>query len=225
MRDEIISYNEMCRREGQQLQHGMNFRDAPRISVMLMSQRRNAPYDDSLSADGTELIYEGHDVPKTAGIIPKNEDQPWATASGRPTRNGKFAAAVDNSNTFPRVRVYDKLMDGTWSDKGLFNLIRYEFIHSGVRKVFKFHMILAPDQEDSDEVPIAADQPMTRIIPGWVKHEVFKRDKGKCVKCGAGDFLHFDHDLPYSKGGASITPENVRILCARHNLEKGARIE
>jgi hypothetical protein len=33
-----------------------------------------------------------------------------------------------------------------------------------------------------------------------------------------------DHDLPWSKGGTSITEENVQLLCARHNLEKSDRI-
>jgi 5-methylcytosine-specific restriction endonuclease McrA len=40
------------------------------------------------------------------------------------------------------------------------------------------------------------------------------------VTCGATDNLHFDHDVPFSKGGSSITPDNVKLLCARHNLEK-----
>lgn len=226
MRDEILTYTEMCARERQSLQHGMNFREAPGVSVMLMSRRPNAPYEDELSEDGTELIYEGHDAPKTAGINPKAIDQPRTTATGWPTRNGKFAAAVDGGTAWPRVRVYEKLRAGIWSDKGLFDLFRYDYVPSGGRKVFKFHMRLAPDQ--SDTVPglyIAADRPMTRIIPGWVKQAVFKRDQGKCVECGSTDQLHFDHDLPYSRGGSSLTPANVRILCARHNLSKGARIQ
>ncbi|MBI5265885.1 MAG: HNH endonuclease, partial [candidate division Zixibacteria bacterium] len=57
------------------------------------------------------------------------------------------------------------------------------------------------------------------------KRIVWQRDGGKCVKCGATDELHFDHDIPYSKGGTSISADNVRILCARHNLQKGAKIE
>jgi 5-methylcytosine-specific restriction endonuclease McrA len=36
--------------------------------------------------------------------------------------------------------------------------------------------------------------------------------------------LHFDHDLPYSKGGTSITEDNVQLMCARHNLKKGNKI-
>jgi hypothetical protein len=61
---------------------------------------------------------------------------------------------------------------------------------------------------------------------GGVKQKVavWKRDGGKCVQCGSASNLHFDHDLPYSKGGSSITVDNVKILCARHNLGKGAKI-
>lgn len=59
-----------------------------------------------------------------------------------------------------------------------------------------------------------------RVIPTKIKQEVWKRDGGKCVKCGAKDNLHFDHVIPHSKGGTSITSENIQILCARHNLEK-----
>ncbi|MDA0735485.1 MAG: HNH endonuclease [Chloroflexi bacterium] len=62
------------------------------------------------------------------------------------------------------------------------------------------------------------------MIPTAVKVEVWKRDGGKCTVCGAGDELHFDHILPYSKGGTSIKSVNVQLLCARHNLEKRDQI-
>jgi hypothetical protein len=35
---------------------------------------------------------------------------------------------------------------------------------------------------------------------------------------------HFDHDIPFSKGGSSLTAANVRLLCAKHNLEKSEKI-
>jgi hypothetical protein len=205
------------------LQRGMNFRAPPQVSIVLMSRRPNAPYEDALSEDGTELIYEGHDEPKTPGVDPKRTDQPWQTASGTSTENAKFARATEGPDR-ALVRVYEKLRQGIWSDKGLFELIRYEYVLVGERKVFKFHMRLASEQEEAPALMVA-DRPMTRIIPGWVKQEVFKRDAGKCVICGAADQLHFDHDFPYSRGGTSYTPQNVRILCARHNLEKGAKIQ
>jgi 5-methylcytosine-specific restriction endonuclease McrA len=55
--------------------------------------------------------------------------------------------------------------------------------------------------------------------------EVWKRDHGKCVKCGAIKNLHFDHELPFSKGGTSLTSKNVRLLCMVCNLAKSAKIE
>jgi 5-methylcytosine-specific restriction endonuclease McrA len=45
------------------------------------------------------------------------------------------------------------------------------------------------------------------------------------VVCGATDELHFDHIVPYSKGGSSFVADNVQLLCARHNLEKRDKIE
>src|SRR4030043_302242 len=64
-----------------------------------------------------------------------------------------------------------------------------------------------------------------RMIPPEVKLEVWKRDKGKCVKCGSTDNLHFDHIIPFSKGGSSLVAENIQILCARHNISKRDNIE
>jgi 5-methylcytosine-specific restriction endonuclease McrA len=85
-------------------------------------------------------------------------------------------------------------------------------------------MILS-DREIDEDSRAGVPEEFRRVIPSWVKQAVFKRDKGQCVLCGSTDQLHFDHDLPYAKGGTGLMPENVRILCARHNLSKGARIE
>ncbi|MFC2015030.1 HNH endonuclease [Chloroflexota bacterium] len=64
-----------------------------------------------------------------------------------------------------------------------------------------------------------------RIIPSQVKLAVWKRDNAKCVKCGSTENLHFDHIIPFSKGGSSLVKENIQLLCARHNLEKRDNIE
>jgi hypothetical protein len=204
----------------------MYFRNQPANSVVLMSRRRGAPYVDQLSEDGTELEYEGHDVRKEGDVEPKGVDQPWELANGTPTENALFARAAEafKAHAPPyRVRVYEKLRPGIWSDKGLFELVDYSYVPSGGRKVFRFKMRLCAEPE---EQLAAADRPfVTRAIPSWVKQAVYKRDKGKCVLCGESDNLHFDHDLPYSKGGTSLAPANVRLLCAHHNLRKGARIE
>jgi len=63
--DNVIPYVEMCRREGTSLQRGMNFGLGGNHSVILMSVRHNAPYRDKIEDNGTTLVYEGHDEPKT----------------------------------------------------------------------------------------------------------------------------------------------------------------
>ncbi len=64
-----------------------------------------------------------------------------------------------------------------------------------------------------------------RAIPPAVKLEVWKRDRGRCVICRSRVTLQFDHVIPWSKGGSSLTAANVQILCAKHNSQKRARIE
>jgi hypothetical protein len=206
----------------------MYFRNQPAVSVVLMSRRPGAPYVDTLSEDGTVLEYEGHDVKREGKMDPKELDQPWTLPNGAPSENGLFAEAAKKYNrgeSHPAlVRVYEKLRPGIWSDKGLFELIGHRYDEIDGRQAFRFRMRLTEETMDTT-VLRAADAPRSRIIPSHVKQVVFKRDKGKCVLCGAMDQLHFDHDLPYSRGGASVIVENVRLLCARHNLEKSAKIE
>ncbi len=63
----------------------------------------------------------------------------------------------------------------------------------------------------------------SRYIPDRVKSEVWYRDGGQCVICGAKEYKEFDHVIPLSKGGAT-TVENLQILCRKCNSEKGDRI-
>jgi hypothetical protein len=63
----------------------------------------------------------------------------------------------------------------------------------------------------------------TRHIPDEVKREVWDRDGGRCTRCGAADYLEFDHIIPHTRGGAS-TEKNVQLLCRKCNLLKSDRI-
>ncbi|MBU4348724.1 HNH endonuclease [bacterium] len=49
-------------------------------------------------------------------------------------------------------------------------------------------------------------------IPDHVKRFVWKRDCGKCVKCGTQDNLEYAHILSLSQGGFNTT-KNIRLLC------------
>ena len=232
MRDNVISYFEMCQREGTSLQRGMNFRLRGKHSVILMSLHPNAPYQDRIEKDGSILIYEGHDEPKSGKVRnPKSVDQPEYLPSGNLTENGKFHKAAQQYKSGLKrpdiVRVYEKIKKGIWADNGYFHLVDSWQESDGNRRVFKFKLVAVEnvlnDQASEDEQE--TDTKRSRIIPTHIKLEVWKRDKGKCVKCGASGELHFDHILPFSKGGTSLKVENVQLLCARHNLEKSAKIQ
>ena len=228
---QIIHYLEMCSEEGVNLQRGMNFRLHGGPSIILMSLRKGAPYADRVEDDGRTLIYEGHDVPRTSGALyPKTVDQPMRNPGGSLSDNGRFyeaAKAHKEGGKAPElVKVYEKLKSGIWVFNGIFALVDAWQNDSNGRKVFKFRLELTDQTVTAPDRPRQlADLPHTRMIPSQVKVEVYRRDGGKCVKCGAADHLHFDHILPFSKGGTSLTAQNIQLLCARHNLEKRDRIE
>jgi len=225
---DVISYLEMCRQEGVNLQRGMNFRLHGRFTVILMSVRRGAPYVDRIEGNGRVLIYEGHDVPRTKSMPdPKRGDQPMANPSGSPTQNGLFQQAAIKYKRNPGppelVKVYEKIYSGIWVYNGLFKLVDAWQEVCNARKVFKFKLEMVGDIEQVETKEKEIDH--SRLIPASVKLEVWKRDKGRCVECGSRDNLHFDHVIPYSKGGSSLVAENIQLLCARHNLAKRDRIE
>lgn len=229
MSDNVLSYIEMCQREGASLQAGMNFGLGGNHSVILMSVRPNAPYRDRLEDGGTTLIYEGHDMPRTAACPnPKVVDQPLKTHTGKPTQNGKFSSAAHaaKNQTRPpeRVRVYEKIRPGIWAYNGIFHLVDAWTERDHFRTVCKFKLLAVEGDEDLSQ-PVRLTAERRRIIPSQVKLEVWQRDAGKCSMCGATDELHFDHILPYSRGGTSVTAANVQLLCARHNLAKSDSIQ
>lgn len=232
MRGSVISYIEMCQKEGTSLQRGMNFRLNGHHSVILMSVRPNSPYRDEVQEDGAILIYEGHDEPRRRGIAdPKVLDQPERLSSGTFTENGKFHQAAQLFKAGQKgpdiVHVYEKIKTGIWTDNGFFHLIDSWIENDGVRNVFKFKLVAVESvsNESAAEEVTSHSAERSRIIPTSVKLEVWARDGGKRVTCGATDELHFDHILPYSKGGTSLKAENVQLLCARHNLRKSAKIQ
>ena len=223
----IISYHELVGIEKQNLQRGMNYRCSKTHSVFLMSTRKNAPYNDEIAADGRILIYEGHDSDKRYSKNPRTDDQPRFLPSGKLTDNGKFEKAAIDFKTNKRepetVRVYEKIKDGIWSFNGVFKLVDAYEKQVNERKVFKFILQLTDEKIKGLKEVIELEED-ARVIPSEVKAKVWKRDKGQCVKCGSKEHLHFDHILPYSKGGTSRDERNIQLLCARHNLQKSDKI-
>ena len=221
----VISYTQLVIKEnGKQIQKGMNYGIQKTYSVVLMSTQKNAPYNDHILEEGV-IEYEGHDVPSNLNPDKKLVDQSLLTPSGTPTENGKFfQAALDYKEGIKepsQVQVYRKLRKGIWVDMGFYDLIDAYEKQDLERKVFKF--LLKPKIELNENDQEYLDLLHDRQIPGEVQKEVYERDRGKCVECGSTENLHFDHILPFSKGGSSKVAKNIQLLCARHNLKKGAK--
>jgi hypothetical protein len=74
---DVVSYREMCDLYGISLQRGMNFRIRNSESLILMSIRPGAPYEDRVEQGGRVVVYEGHDAPRRkGGPDPNFIDQP-----------------------------------------------------------------------------------------------------------------------------------------------------
>ena len=68
---------------------------------------------------------------------------------------------------------------------------------------------------------------ISRTIPRPTQFRVLKRENQICCVCSKpvpDDDIHFDHVIPYSKGGSS-DESNIRLLCSQCNLQKGNRFE
>ena len=226
-RDDILSHRQLCEiAHGAHVTKGMNYRIKGQLSVLLMSVRENAPYADQIGDSGMTLVYEGHDVPRSAAVpYPKLVDQELFLPSGKLTENGKFYRAVQEFQAGSReaesVVVFEKIKKGLWSYTGTFRMTDARPVEVDGRRVFKYSLEL----DESAAAPLHSQPERAehnRLIPTEVKIAVWNRDRGKCTKCGTVDMLHFDHVIPFSKGGSSVAVDNIQLLCARHNLEKRA---
>ena len=235
-RGDVIRYIDMSMAEGFSIQRGMNYMIQEKdYTNILMSERENAQYADRFENDGANIIYEGHDESKkdcADGVQAKEIDQQPYLPSGKLTENGKFYTAAkkhkDQGAPARKVKVYEKIKSGIWVYNGYFDLVDAFIENTGTRNVFKFKLQAineSVENASSNSDISILEQEHNRLIPTSVKVAVYARDKGRCVKCGATTNLHYDHILPFSKGGSSTTPENIQLLCAACNLKKHDHIE
>lgn len=69
--------------------------------------------------------------------------------------------------------------------------------------------------------PVPIGERKSRNVPQDVKIAVAARDGAKCRQCGSAQDLHYDHVIPWSKGGSNIA-KNIQLLCGTCNRRKGA---
>ncbi len=65
--------------------------------------------------------------------------------------------------------------------------------------------------------------PVRPRIPESIRIEVWRRDSGKCARCGSREKLEYDHIVPISKGGSN-TARNIELLCELHNRSKSNNV-
>ena len=104
---------------------------------------------------------------------------------------------------------------GRWIFGLLIILSVIYFLNRWYISIFQGRSIPSDDGIPSDD---------SRYIPSEVKRIVWTRDHGRCVICGSNRRIHYDHDIPFSKGGSN-TVDNIRILCDKCNLRKSDKIE
>jgi hypothetical protein len=66
-------------------------------------------------------------------------------------------------------------------------------------------------------------KPQRRALTEKVRHEVWRRDQGRCVDCQGRTNLEYDHIIAVSRGGSN-TARNVELRCETCNRRKGARV-
>ena len=126
-----------------------------------------------------------------------------------------FSWAIDIIGTiieFPFRLAYTIIIN---IDNFLLIIIKSPFIiMSYIRRVFS--------KNDDDIIEYKSKN--ERYISQKIKDQVWRRDRGECVKCGSNEMLEYDHIIPVVLGGKS-TYRNLQLLCESCNRSKGAKID
>jgi len=122
------------------------------------------------------------------------------------------------------LRKKDKVsMDSFISDRIALMFLNLEFeIKTGIKLPSIFER---PKFESSETKKPNKKGKKRNHISKSIRHEVFKRDRYKCVECGASKektTLHIDHILPISQGGTDEL-DNLQTLCEECNFAKSSR--
>jgi hypothetical protein len=114
---------------------------------------------------------------------------------------------------------------GTWN-KGLHAFV--ERVNADVEVEMSPAPLLAASPASSTTPALSESE--RRDVRLGLRYAILKRDRFRCVLCGASPAtspdcrLHVDHIVPFSKGGRTELA-NLRTLCEPCNLGKGAHIE
>lgn len=106
---------------------------------------------------------------------------------------------------------------GRYGERDVLALIR-DRQRRAAHRLDRAHMLLNVDEGRTVKPPGRREP-----VPQAVRRAVFERDGGKCVQCGSTFDLQYDHLIPVALGGAT-SEQNLQLLCADCNREKGASL-
>lgn len=89
-------------------------------------------------------------------------------------------------------------------------------------KLFKLTLTELVDRIN-DPIDESVFSPTRERMSDDLKMSVWRRDGGRCARCGSRDKLEYDHIIPVSKGGSN-TLRNIELLCEACNRAKSNRI-
>lgn len=139
------------------------------------------------------------------GQYPMRDGTWWPAASPVPDIPDRDAPPAHSWGQYPK----------TYELRATQHLSRRDIPHTRSR--------LATPQEPPEPArpPGAPGERHPRKIPQDVIIAVSVRDQGRCVSCGATKDLHFDHKIPWSRGGTN-SENNIQLMCGSCNRRKGA---
>lgn len=141
---------------------------------------------------------------------------------------------MDQAPSWIRAGAYEAKW-GTWRNALKAFLERVSTDVAESRETEKSLSVQKPSQTPQRRSQGAKKQPFLentrrRDITLGLRYDVFRRDRFRCIICGAspaskvGCELHVDHIKPLALGGRTVL-ENLRTLCSECNVGKGAKVE
>jgi Holliday junction DNA helicase RuvB len=137
---------------------------------------------------------------------------------------GRFAKSVNVEIDEDAIGRIAHSTDGTPLD--VLNRLRHVQDYNHVKGDGKITLAIAEaalkmlaSNEAKQEVSESRD-----AIPSTIRREVWRRDEGKCRKCGSRTNLEYDHIIPVSRGGSN-TARNIELLCETCNRAKSDLIQ
>jgi len=172
------------------------------------------PYEETIA----ELWkWKAHIIPeyRSYPITEVYDNYVKCVADGEPTKWSLETDQFDISKGEWVFKGYVYEVKGLYSDDQIKLLILEDFDRE--RRYFEKLKVKFNESPSGD---VIYERPR---IPESVRIEVWRRDGGKCARCGSREKLEYDHIVPISKGGSN-TARNIELLCEKCNRSKSNNV-